>query len=95
MKYGMTYTEGSYRYSWRGIEGGADQPASAGQPRYGVTEADWLGLIEKFGLSGLVVDEYASGELRRRGQARWVAALGGLVLILLLYALALYVHFAR
>ena len=95
MQYGMMYTEGDYRYSWRDIDGGADQPASADQPAYGVTEADWLALVEKFSLSSRVVDDYASGEIKRRGLIRWVAALVGFVLILLVFGIALYMHFAR
>jgi hypothetical protein len=95
MKYGMTYTLGTYRYSWRDIEGGADQPASADQPTYVVTEADWLALVERFGLSSRVVDDYASGELERRVQARWVGLLVGFVLIFLVFGIALYMHFGR
>lgn len=95
MQYGMRYTEGDYRYSWRDIEGGADQPASADQPTHGVTEADWLALVEKFSLSGRVVDDHASGELKRRGRIRWVESLVGIVLILLVLGIALYMHFAR
>jgi hypothetical protein len=95
MKYGMTYTLGDYRYSRRDIEGGADRLASADQPTYVVTEADWLALVERFGLSSRVVDDYASGELERRVQARWVGLLVGFVLIFLVFGIALYMHFGR
>ena len=70
MKYGITYTEGTYRYNWRDIDGGPDRPAIAEQPTYGVAEAEWLALIEIFGLGHRVVDEQASGGVQRRAIAR-------------------------
>jgi hypothetical protein len=95
MKYGMLYTQGDYRYSWRDIEGGADRHKSVDQPTHVVTEADWLALAEKFCLSSRVVDDHASGELERRGHTLRVKLVVELVLILLVFAIALYAHFAR
>jgi hypothetical protein len=93
MKYGIKYSQGSYRYTWRDIDGGAGRPAYADQPAYGVTEADWLGLVEKFGLSGSVIDEHASGELTRRDRRDMLVGLAWVVAFLLLIALAAFAKY--
>jgi hypothetical protein len=48
-----------FRYGWRGRVRGHKEPA------YEVTEAEWLTLVEKFGLGTRVVDERAAGKIRR------------------------------
>jgi len=95
MKYGMFYVRGDYRYTWRDIFGGADQPALADQPTYGVTEADWLALVEKFGLSSRVVDDYGSGEMARRNRRDAIKTWVGLALCLLFIALMAYLKYGR
>jgi hypothetical protein len=94
MKYGIKYSQGSYRYSWRDIDGGAERPPIADQPAYGVTEADWLALVEEFGLSGRVTDEHASGQLTRRDRRNMLVGLAWVVALLLLIALAAYAKYA-
>ncbi|MGO9157696.1 hypothetical protein [Mycobacterium sp.] len=95
MKYAMEYREGSYRYSWRDIDGGAEHPAYADQPAYVVTEADWLALVEKFGLSRRIVDDYASGNIARRNQRAMIRALAWFALFLLLLSLSAYLKYGR
>jgi hypothetical protein len=58
-----------FRYGWRGRVRGYKEPA------YEVTEADWLTLVQKFGLGTRVVDENASGkirQIRRRLAMTWL-----------------------
>jgi hypothetical protein len=95
MQYGIKYSQGSYRYSWSDIDGGAERPPHADQPAYGVTEEDWLALIEKFGLSGRVVDEHASGQITRRDRRDMLVGLAWVVALLLLIALSAYAKYGR
>jgi hypothetical protein len=95
MKYGMFYIRGDYRYTWRDIFGGPDQPALADQPAYGVTEADWLTLVENFGLSSRVVDDHGSGEMARRKRRNMIKSLVWLALCLLFIALMAYLKYGR
>ncbi|MGO9508645.1 MAG: hypothetical protein ACLPXZ_15320 [Mycobacterium sp.] len=95
MKYGILYTRGDYRYTWRDIFGGPDQPPSGDQPTYGVTEADWLALVEKFGLSSRLVDDYGSGEMALRNRRAMIRSLVGLALCLLFIALMAYLKYGR
>ena len=95
MKYGMLYTQGDYRYTWRDIFGGTDQPAFADQPAYAVTEAEWLALVEKFGLSSRIGDDYGSGEMARRDRRDMIKALVGIALCLLFIAVMAYLKYGR
>jgi hypothetical protein len=78
-----------FRYAWRGKVGSAKRPA------YVVTEAQWLKLVEKFGLSTLIVDERASGEIDRRERFNRtvVIAMSALFfLLLLVWAISQFVR---
>ena len=61
---GSGYGGPQFRYGWRGTVGGVKQPA------YVVTEADWLALVQKFGLGTRVVDDFASGKTEHATDAR-------------------------
>jgi hypothetical protein len=93
-KYGITYSRGSYRYSWRDLDGGADRPTSTQQPQYAVTEADWLGLVDTFGLSGLVVDGDAPEALTQRDKRNMIVGAAWFVLLLVVLAIAAYLKYA-
>jgi hypothetical protein len=78
-----------YRYAWSGKVGRAKRPT------YVVTVAQWLRLVEKFGLSTLVVDERASGEIDRRERFNRtvVVAMSALFfLLLLVWAISQFVR---
>jgi hypothetical protein len=78
-----------FRYAWRG------KVDSAKRPAYVVTEAQWLKLVEKFGLSTLIVDERASGEIDRRERFNRtvVIAMSALFfLLLLVWAISQFVR---
>jgi len=95
MKYGVKYSQGSYRYSWRDIDGGTERPPYADQPAYGVTEADWLALVQRFGLSSRVVDDHESGQITRQDRRNMLMGLAWLVVFLLLLALSAYLKYGR
>jgi hypothetical protein len=78
-----------FRHSWRGRVGGAEQTA------YVVAEAEWLTLVQKFGLGGRIVDEHASGKMQRRDQFRRVKNYAYLACGLVIVAVALYMHFGK
>lgn len=97
MKYGILYSQGDYRHTWRDIfmVGDPHRPASVDQLAYAVTEADWLALVEKFGLSGRVVDDYGSGEMARRDRYKAIKTYVGLALCLLFLAFMAYLKYGR
>ncbi len=88
----MEYPRGTtYRYNWREI----DTVKRAGQPGYFVTEADWLALTERVGLSTRIVDDYASGNIARRNRRSMITASAWFVLFLLLLALSACLKYGR
>ena len=80
---------GQYRYAWRG------KVRKAKRPGYVVTEAQWLALVEKFGLSTLLVDERASGGIDRRERFNRVVAITSSALFFLLLLVWAISQFAR
>jgi hypothetical protein len=68
---------------------------SAKEPAYVVTEAEWLTLVQKFGLGSRVVDEHASGEMEARERRNRFIHYVSWALILVAVGVALYMHFAR
>ena len=78
-----------FRYGWRGMVGGADQPA------YAVTEAEWPTLVEKLGLGTLVIDDYGSGKIARRDRRKMVMFFAETALILIVLAVAAYLTYLR
>ncbi|PXW99138.1 DivIVA domain-containing protein, partial [Mycolicibacterium moriokaense] len=78
------------RFSWRGKVpgisegwGGVEEWAKARRPAYTVTNAEWLTLVEKFGLGTLIVDESGG---RVRIELVIVLAFVVLSLVLILWA---------
>jgi hypothetical protein len=77
-----------FRYGWSGRVRGHKAPA------YEVTEAQWLTLVEKFGLGTRVVDESASGRIRRVRRFMAMTWLWWGLPLVILVAWAVH-HFAR
>lgn len=83
------FTSYRSRFSWRGkvlgiSEGWGDgEWAKARRPAYTVTNAEWLTLVEKFGLGTLIVDEPGG---RVRIELVIVLAFVALTLVLILWA---------
>jgi hypothetical protein len=97
-----------FRYGWRGSFPTSNlifffvvwllrinKVRSAKEPAYVVTEAEWLTLVEKFGLGTCVVDEHASGKIERRNRRKKVMFYAETALILIVLAVAAYMHYAR
>lgn len=80
----MKGSGGPYRYSWRDVSSGADQPTHV------VTEAQWLALAVHFGLGDRAVDDVASGKIARRTRYRTAVALAGLVAFVVLLLVSAY-----
>jgi hypothetical protein len=74
---------------------GSSRVRGAKEPAYVVTEAEWLTLVEKFGLGSRVVDDYASGKIERRNRRKKVMFYAELALILVVLAVAAYMQYAR
>jgi hypothetical protein len=74
---------------------GSSRIRGAKEPAYVVTEAEWLTLVQKFGLGSHVVDEHASGEIERRDRHSRLMHYVSWALILAAVGVALYMHFAR
>jgi hypothetical protein len=70
------WTGQQFRYAWRGKARPHDLKSPALSPTHVVADTQWLSLVEKFGLTALVVDEYTSGNLDRRERFAkvWVSA---------------------
>jgi hypothetical protein len=80
----MTGDSGEYRYGWLDVTEPADRPG------YAVTEADWLALINDFGLRDRIPDEHATGEIARRNRKAAIKSTAYLALIIVLLALSAY-----
>jgi hypothetical protein len=74
---------------------GSSRIRGAKEPAYVVTEAEWLTLVEKFGLGSRVVDEHASGKIERRNRRKKIMFYAELALILIVLAVAAYMQYAR
>jgi hypothetical protein len=92
-KYGIKYPSGDYRYSWRDMKGGPDRPPPAEQAGYGVAEADWVALIDTFGLTSRMVDTTAPEYIAERSGGELRSILTFVAVLVLLAALMAGVHF--
>jgi hypothetical protein len=86
---GSRWGEDMYRYVWR------EPVRTERQPTHEVAEEEWLSLVAEFGLSAVVIDEDASGQIERRERFNKVKVLIEVALVLVVIALAAYLHFAR
>lgn len=81
-----------FRYGWRGS---VRKFYGAEEPTYVVAEPEWLTLVENSGLGSRVVDQSASGQMRRRDRGYKVKHyVEWALLIIALTAVVIY-HFMR
>ena len=77
---------GEYRYGWLDVVDRSDRPG------YVVTEAEWLALIERFGLQDHIADDHTAGEMARRNRRAAIKTVAYLAAIVILLALSAYLH---
>jgi cyclophilin family peptidyl-prolyl cis-trans isomerase len=83
-----------YRYVWRGRARPMWESLGARKPEYEVTEAQWLTLVQTFGLGNRVVDDVASGKLQRRERRDTIVSTVFLTLIVIAIVVGIIYHYA-
>lgn len=74
-----------FRYGWRDRVP-AENETAYNETAYVVTEAEWLTLVQKFGLGNVVVDDHASGKIARQSRYQMVKIFASFALFLILLA---------